>query len=83
MLSQGLVQSLDAITFNCLIVHLIFELYRGEKYRFLPYANNKGADQTVHSHSLICTFVICYTCKAWMILRLHLSLDSWTGWFES
>ena len=26
---------------------------------FLPYANNKGADQAVHPRSLISTFVVC------------------------
>ena len=26
----------------------------------LPYANNKGADQLVHPHSLISTFVVLY-----------------------
>ena len=25
----------------------------------MPYANNKGADQPVHPHSLISTFVVC------------------------
>ena len=25
---------------------------------FYPYANNKGADQTAHLHSLISTFVV-------------------------
>ena len=26
---------------------------------FLPYANNKGADQSAHPHSLISAFVVC------------------------
>ena len=26
---------------------------------FMPYANNKGADQPVHPHSLISTFIVC------------------------
>ena len=25
----------------------------------MPYANNKGADQPAHPHSLISTFVVC------------------------
>ena len=28
------------------------------KMCFMPYANNKGADQPVHPHSLISTFVV-------------------------
>ena len=31
---------------------------RHEKACFMPYANNKGADQPVHPHSLISTFVV-------------------------
>ena len=31
---------------------------RHGKTRFMPYANNKGADQPVHSRSLISTFVV-------------------------
>ena len=27
---------------------------------FMPYANNKGADQPAHPHSLIRTFVVCF-----------------------
>ena len=37
-----------------------FSLYepRHEKNLFLPYANNKGADQPAHPRSLISTFVV-------------------------
>ena len=31
---------------------------RHEKTRFMPYANNKGADQPAHLRSLISTFVV-------------------------
>ena len=26
----------------------------------MPYANNKGADQPAHPHSLISTFIVCF-----------------------
>ena len=32
---------------------------RHEKKVFMPYANNKGADQPAHPHSVISTFVVC------------------------
>ena len=37
-----------------------FNLCRVLRNLFLPYANNKGADQPAHSHSLISTFIVCY-----------------------
>ena len=37
----------------------------------MPYANNKGADQPAHPHSLISTFVVC--CLDSMICILAIS----------
>ena len=52
---------------------------------FLPYANNKGAEQPLHLHSLIRAFVVC--CLDSIIPTLAIaeisSLCSWAGWFES
>ena len=56
---------------------------------FLPYANNKGADQPVHPRSLISTFVLRYLGSIISILAISKNfktlafLCSWTGWFES
>ena len=37
--------------------HLVWA--RSWENLFLPYANNKGADQPVHLHSLISAFTVC------------------------
>ena len=42
-----------------------------EKTCFLPYANNKGADQPAHLRSLISAFVIC--CLESIILLVSIS----------
>ena len=43
---------------TCQNVTLVYHFEpRHEKKMFLPYANNKGADQTAHPCSLISTFV--------------------------
>ena len=42
-----------------------------EKMCLMSYANNKGADQPVHPHSLISTFVVC--CLDIMICILAIS----------
>ena len=34
---------------------------RHEKNLFMPYGNNKGADQPAHQGSLICAFIFCCT----------------------
>ena len=41
------------------------------------FANNKGADQPVHPHSLLGSFVIR------LLERIIASLCSWAEWFES
>ena len=55
----------------------------------VSYANNKGADQPAHPHSLISTFVVhcldiydmyTYSIQSFKILA---SFCSWAGWFES
>ena len=52
---------------------------------FLPYANNKGADQPAHLHSLISAFVVC--CLDSIITLVSISEISsscgCTGRFES
>ena len=55
---------------------------------FMPYANNKGADQPAHLHSLISALVV--RCLDSIIPLLAIaeisrlaSLYSWAGWFES
>ena len=51
----------------------------------MPYANNKGADQPAHPHTLISTFVVC--CLDSIIPLVSISdissLCGCTGWFES
>ena len=46
---------------------------------FMPYANNKGADQPAHPRSLNSAFVIRY----WDSIKPLASLCSWAGRFES
>ena len=38
-----------------------------------PYANNKGADQPAHSHSLISAFVVCSldTCSVIVVIAMY------------
>ena len=45
---------------------------------FIPYVNNKGADQPAHSRSLISAFVVCC-----LNVKTLTSLCSWAGQFES
>ena len=51
----------------------------------MPYANNKGADQPAHPHSLISTFVV--SCLDSMIriqsFKILASFCNWGGLFES
>ena len=57
--------------------------------KFMPYANNKGADQSAHPHSLISAFVV--RCPVSIIPLLPIaeifktlaSLISWADQFES
>ena len=42
-----------------------------EKMYLMPYANNKGADQPAHPHSLISTFIV--RCQDRMIPLVYLS----------
>ena len=55
---------------------------------FMPYTNNKGADQPAHPHSLFSAFVVCFLdiiiplFSKSNISRLA-SFCSWTGSFES
>ena len=53
---------------------------------FMPYANNKDADQPAHPCSLISVFVICCldTIYSFCIQNFNslASLCSWAGWFE-
>ena len=44
------------------ILHTVwFSLQQATSWEnlFMPYTNNKGADQPVHPHSLISAFVVC------------------------
>ena len=55
---------------------------------FMPYANNKGADQPAHPHSLISTFAVCFLDSIIPLLNISeisrlASLCSWAGRFES
>ena len=53
---------------------------------FLPYANNKGADQPVHVHSLISAFVVPCLDRSYTSIcysRNFKTLASSAGWFES
>ena len=55
---------------------------------FMPYVNNKGADQPAHPRSLISTFVIrCLDSIISLVSLFAISwltcLCSWAGWFES
>ena len=38
--------------------HVLYEQCHEKKTLFLPYANNKGADQPVHPRNLISAFVL-------------------------
>ena len=53
----------------------------------MPYANNKGADQPAHPHSLISTFVVCcldsIISLASIFANSWLAFCSWAGRFES
>ena len=54
----------------------------------LPYANNKGADQPAHLHSVISAFVVCSLDSTISIIaKAKISrpwlVSSWAGWFES
>ena len=59
-----------------------------KKALFLPYANNKGADQPAHLRSLISTFVVRCLDSIISILAMSkiskpwLSLRSWAGRFK-
>ena len=73
---------------NILLERGIIYEPRHEKTCFLPYANNKGADQPAHPRSLISAFVI--HCLDSIIPLLAIaeiwtlaSLCSWAVWFES
>ena len=47
---------------------------RHEKTCFMPYANNKGADQPAHSHSLISAFVVrCLDSTIPLLARAEIS----------
>ena len=55
---------------------------------FMPYANNKGADQPVHPRSLISAFVVrCLDSITTELAKAKISrlasVCSWAGWFES
>ena len=55
-----------------------------EKTIFLPYANNKGADQPAHPRSLISTFVVrCLDSFYIKKIQTLFSLCSWAGRFAS
>ena len=60
-----------------------------EKTCLRGFANNKGADQPVHTHSLISPFIICVlesvvSRLAWSKnFNFLASLCSWADWFES
>ena len=79
--------------FLCTNLHLFFHtsLFQPhhEKTCFMPYANNKGADQPARMRSLIRAFVVCCLYSIIPILakskkfKTLASLCSWAGWFES
>ena len=51
---------------------------------FLPYANNKGADQPAHPRSLIGAFVVrCLDSIIPILAKSTISRLIWAGWFES
>ena len=51
---------------------------------FMPYANNKDADQPAHQRSLISVFVSrCLDSITPLNFKPLASLFSWAGWFES
>ena len=95
-----MVSSLIRFYIHCLPfhLHLLDTLLNGnkiwaryEKTCHIPYENNRGADQPVHSHSLISAFVvrcldtiiwITYTCLIQNFKTLA-SLSSWAIRFES
>ena len=45
----------------CVAQQAVFSLTRATSWEnlFMPYVNNKGADQPAHPHSLISTFIVC------------------------
>ena len=55
----------------------------------MPYANNKGADQSAHLRSLSAFVVSCLDSKyntssfCFWNFELLASVCSWAGWFES
>ena len=44
----------------------------------MPYANNKGADQPAHPHSLISAFVVCHLDSIILILAKSKISRPWT-----
>ena len=48
----------------------------------MTYANTKGADQTVHPHSLIITFVVrCLDSMVYILVKSKIATNS--SWFET
>ena len=85
----------NKVTLNCNKINVydaadkqVINLAPSWENLFMLYANNKGADQTAHPHSLISAFVvrcldsiIIITCYNQNFKPLA-SLCSWAGWFE-
>ena len=58
-------------SYNIEILHIQFS------YLTNPTVNNKGADQAVYMHRLVCSFVVCVQQSVFFCLMLYVSVNSY------